>query len=145
MLIALRGLLSAEPLPGEEADAEAPAGGRPAAASARCSRFGVPALDARLRGGGCLLDPAAAAPGRGRARLPRSHELRQHARRWSTAEDVLFLGRDNFVSWELIGSEVYAPIINHYDIEEVPVALPGDPDQRQVRLGQRAAPSTPCY
>jgi hypothetical protein len=35
-------------------------------------------------------------------------------------EDVLFLGRDNFVSWELIGSEVYAPITNHYDVEEVP-------------------------
>jgi hypothetical protein len=35
-------------------------------------------------------------------------------------QDVLFLGRDNFVSWELIGSEVYAPITNHYDVEEVP-------------------------
>jgi hypothetical protein len=35
-------------------------------------------------------------------------------------EDVLFLGRDNFVSWELIGSEVYAPITNHYDVEEIP-------------------------
>ncbi len=33
---------------------------------------------------------------------------------------MLFLGRDNFVSWELIGSEVYAPITNHYDVEEVP-------------------------
>ena len=35
-------------------------------------------------------------------------------------QNVLFLGRDNFVSWELIGSEVYAPITNHYDTEEVP-------------------------
>ncbi len=35
-------------------------------------------------------------------------------------QDVLFLGRDNFVSWELIGSEVYAPITNHYDVEEIP-------------------------
>jgi hypothetical protein len=34
-------------------------------------------------------------------------------------QNVLFLGRDNFVSWELIGSEVYAPITNHYDVEEV--------------------------
>src|SRR5262245_11630498 len=33
-------------------------------------------------------------------------------------QNVLFLGRDNFVSWELIGSEVYAPITNHYDVEE---------------------------
>jgi hypothetical protein len=35
-------------------------------------------------------------------------------------QDVLFLGRDNFVSWELIGSEVFAPITNHYDVEEIP-------------------------
>ena len=35
-------------------------------------------------------------------------------------QNVLFLGRDNFVSWELIGSEVYAPITNHYDVEEIP-------------------------
>ena len=35
-------------------------------------------------------------------------------------QNVLFLGRDNFVSWELIGSEVYAPITNHYDVEETP-------------------------
>ena len=34
-------------------------------------------------------------------------------------QNVLFLGRDNFVSWELIGSEVYAPITNHYDVEEI--------------------------
>ena len=33
-------------------------------------------------------------------------------------QNVLFLGRDNFVSWELLGSEVYAPITNHYDVEE---------------------------
>jgi hypothetical protein len=33
---------------------------------------------------------------------------------------VLFLARDNFISWELIGSEVFAPITNHYDTEEVP-------------------------
>jgi hypothetical protein len=33
-------------------------------------------------------------------------------------QNVLFLGRDNFVSWEQIGSEVYAPITNHYDVEE---------------------------
>jgi hypothetical protein len=35
-------------------------------------------------------------------------------------EDVLFLGRDNFISWELLGAEIYAPITNHYDTEEVP-------------------------
>jgi hypothetical protein len=35
-------------------------------------------------------------------------------------ERVLFLGRDNFISWELIGAEVYAPIVNYYDTEEVP-------------------------
>ncbi|MGH2957950.1 MAG: hypothetical protein ACRDL6_13270, partial [Solirubrobacterales bacterium] len=35
-------------------------------------------------------------------------------------DDVLFLGRDNFISWELIGAEIHAPITNHYDTEEVP-------------------------
>ena len=34
-------------------------------------------------------------------------------------DDVLFLGRDNFVSWELLGSEVYTPIRNPYDTEPV--------------------------
>ena len=57
-------------------------------------------------------------------------------------QNVLFLGRDNFVSWELIGSEVYAPITNHYDAEEVAGALPRDDAEREVRLGQR--PATPC-
>jgi hypothetical protein len=34
-------------------------------------------------------------------------------------QDVLFLGRDNFISWELLGAEVYTPILNHYDTEEI--------------------------
>ena len=54
-------------------------------------------------------------------------------------QNVLFLGRDNFVSWELIGSEVYAPITNHYDVEEITFALPRDRPERQVRLGQPPA------
>jgi hypothetical protein len=52
-------------------------------------------------------------------------------------QNVLFLGRDNFVSWELIGSEVYAPITNHYDVEEDARPLPGHRPECEVRLGQR--------
>src|SRR5690606_4616025 len=34
-------------------------------------------------------------------------------------QDVLFLGRDNFISWELLGSEVYPPLPNPYDTEAI--------------------------
>ena len=52
-------------------------------------------------------------------------------------EDVLFLGRDNFISWELLGAEALLadpePLRHRGDLDP----LPRDPDQRQVRLGQR--------
>ena len=35
-------------------------------------------------------------------------------------EDVLFLGRESFVAWELIGADVYAPIVHNYNVTEVP-------------------------
>jgi hypothetical protein len=120
MLVALRGLLSAESLPGEEGDL--PEGGEAAWWPPRLLRplvaFGVPLL---------LLAFAAAAafsallPLRQAAVGPDYHlqEMRR-MRPIVDGQNVLFLGRDNFVSWELIGSEVYAPITNHYDVEEIP-------------------------
>ncbi|HSR21980.1 MAG TPA: hypothetical protein VLW53_00405, partial [Candidatus Eisenbacteria bacterium] len=118
MLIALRGLLAADSLPGEEADV--PEGGgaswwpphlvRPVAGIA------VPLLT--------LAFAAAAAfstllPLRQSAVGPDYHlQEMQRMRPIVDGQNVLFLGRDNFVSWELIGSEVYAPITNHYDVEE---------------------------
>jgi hypothetical protein len=118
MLIGLRGLLGAEPIEGEEADV--PEGGatwwpprplRPVAA------WGVPLLT--------LAFAAAAAfstllPLRQAAVGPDYHlQEMLRMRPIVHGQNVLFLGRDNFVSWELIGSEVYAPITNHYDVEEV--------------------------
>jgi hypothetical protein len=113
MLIALRGLLAADPLEGEDAEQAPwwpPRFTRPLVA------VGVPLL---------LLAFAAAAafstllPLRQSAVGPDYHlqEMRQ-MRPILDGQNVLFLGRDNFVSWELIGSEVYAPITNHYDVEE---------------------------
>jgi hypothetical protein len=126
MLVALRGLLAAEALPGEERDVPASipgafstAKGRKApGARGRVVAVGVPLL---------LVAFAAAAafstllPLRQAAVGPDYH-LREMLRMRPIVDgqNVLFLGRDNFVSWELIGSEVYAPITNHYDVEEIP-------------------------
>ena len=119
MVIALRGLLSADPLPGEEEDV--PEGGGAAWWPPRPLRpltgFAVPLLT--------LAFAAAAAfstllPLRQSAVGPDYHlQEMLRMRPIVDGQNVLFLGRDNFVSWELIGSEVYAPITNHYDVEEV--------------------------
>ena len=118
MLIALRGLLSADALPGEEGDV--PAGGVvrwPPRLLQPVSGFAVPLL--------VLAFAAAAAfstllPLRQSAVGPDYHlQEMLRMRPIVDGQNVLFLGRDNFVSWELIGSEVYAPITNHYDVEEV--------------------------
>jgi hypothetical protein len=119
MVVALRGLLSADSLPGEEADV--PEGGGAAWWPPRLVRpltgFAVPLLT--------LAFAAAAAfstllPLRQAAVGPDYHlQEMLRIRPIVDGQNVLFLGRDNFVSWELIGSEVYAPITNHYDVEEV--------------------------
>ena len=119
MVIAVRGLLSADSLPGEEEDV--PEGGGAAWWPPRPLRpltgFAVPLLT--------LAFAAAAAfstllPLRQSAVGPDYHlQEMLRMRPIVDGQNVLFLGRDNFVSWELIGSEVYAPITNHYDVEEV--------------------------
>jgi hypothetical protein len=118
MLVALRGLLAAEPLPGEEKDV--PPGGMAAWWPPRplraVSGIAVPLL--------IVVFAAAAAfstllPLRQSAVGPDYHlQEMLRMRPIVDGQNVLFLGRDNFVSWELIGSEVYAPITNHYDVEE---------------------------
>ena len=118
MLIALRGLLAADSLPGEEADV--PEGGGaswwPPPPIRPLTGFAVPLLT--------LVFAAAAAfstllPLRQSAVGPDYHlQEMLRMRPIVDGQNVLFLGRDNFVSWELIGSEVYAPIPNHYDVEE---------------------------
>jgi hypothetical protein len=118
MLVALRGLLAAKPLTGEEGDA--PPGGLaswwPPTPVRALVGIAVPAL--------VIAFAAAAAfstllPLRQAAVGPDYHlQEMLRMRPIVDGQNVLFLGRDNFVSWELIGSEVYAPITNHYDVEE---------------------------
>jgi len=120
MLITLRGLLAADAIEGEEG--AVPEGGGASSWPPRPLRpllpLGVPLLT--------LAFVAAAAfstllPLRQAAVGPDYHPQEMlRMRPIVDGQNVLFLGRDNFVSWELIGSEVYAPITNHYDVEEVP-------------------------
>ena len=119
MLISLRGLLSADALEGEEAAVPAE---RSAWWPPRLLRplvpLGVPLLTIAFAAAAAV---STLLPLRQSAVGPDYHlqEMLQ-IRPIVDGKDVLFLGRDNFVSWELIGSEVYAPITNHYDVEEVP-------------------------
>jgi hypothetical protein len=120
ILITLRGLLSADALEGEEA--AVPEGGGAGWWPPRLVRPLAPIAIPLLT----LAFAAAAAfstllPLRQAAVGPDYHlQEMLRIRPLVDGQNVLFLGRDNFVSWELIGSEVYAPITNHYDVEEVP-------------------------
>jgi hypothetical protein len=114
-VITLRGLLSADSLEGEE---ETEAEWWPPRIVRPLIRFGVPALTIAFVAAAALssllpLRQAAVGPADNAEALMEMREL-------VDGEDLLFLGRDNFISWELIGAEIYAPIVNHYDTEEVP-------------------------
>jgi hypothetical protein len=118
MLISLRGLLSADAIEGEEATVpEAGAQWWPPRLLRPLVPLGVPLLTIAFAAAAAF---STLLPLRQSAVGPDYHlqemlELRPIV----DGQDVLFLGRDNFVSWELIGSEVYAPITNHYDVEEI--------------------------
>jgi hypothetical protein len=119
MVIAVRGLLSADPLAGEEGDV--PEGGGAAWWPPRplrpISGFAVPLLTIAFAAAAAF---STLLPLRQSAVGPDYHlQEMLRMRPIVDGQNVLFLGRDNFVSWELIGSEVYAPITNHYDVEEV--------------------------
>jgi hypothetical protein len=119
MLISLRGLLSAAAIEGEE-DA-VPAGDGawwPPRQLRPLVPIGVPLLAIAFAGAAAF---STLLPLRQSAVGPDYHlQEMLEMRPIVDGQDVLFLGRDNFVSWELIGSEVYAPITNHYDVEEIP-------------------------
>lgn len=125
MLVALRGLFGAEPLE-DEAD---PDGGSESSEGAPWRESWVPK---RLRPLARWAIPALAIAFVGAAAVSTLLPLRQAAvgptgsadvlrsmRPYVNGQDVLFLGRDNFISWELLGAEVYTPILNHYDTEEI--------------------------
>ncbi|MCE3266556.1 MAG: hypothetical protein K0S15_1265 [Solirubrobacterales bacterium] len=118
MLITLRGLLAADPLE----DEGEPAGVKeatwwPPAPLRPLVRFGVPLLAAAFTAAALF---STLLPLRQSAVGPGYHvdELKSF-RPVLDGDDVLFLGRDNFISWELLGSEVYTPIRNPYDTEPV--------------------------
>ncbi|HEX2358510.1 MAG TPA: hypothetical protein VHH72_01705 [Solirubrobacterales bacterium] len=119
MLISLRGLLAAGPV-----ECEGPAPGAadqatwwPPRPLRPLVRFAVPALAAAF-----VLAAAFSTllPLRQSAVGPTETSEELIAMRPLVADqDVLFLGRDNFISWELLGAhDVFAPILNHYDTEE---------------------------
>jgi hypothetical protein len=119
MVIAVRGLLSADSLPGEEADVPEGEGAgwwRPRPLRP-ITGFAVPLLTVAFAAAAAF---STLLPLRQSAVGPDYHlQEMLRMRPIVDGQNVLFLGRDNFVSWELIGSEVYAPITNHYDVEEV--------------------------
>jgi hypothetical protein len=118
MVVALRGLLAAESLPGEEIVVPEGGGARwPPRRVRPLVGFGVPLLTLAFAAAAAFstllpLRQSAVGPGYHLQEMLRMRPI-------VDGQNVLFLGRDNFVSWELIGSEVYAPITNHYDVEEV--------------------------
>jgi hypothetical protein len=118
MVVALRGLLSADSLPGEERDVPEGAGWWPPRLVRPVAGWAVPLLTIAFAAAAAF---STLLPLRQSAVGPDYHlQEMLRMRPIVDGQNVLFLGRDNFVSWELIGSEVYAPITNHYDVEEVP-------------------------
>jgi hypothetical protein len=118
MVIALRGLLSADSLPGEERDVPEDGGAAwwPPRPLRPLAGFAVPLLTVAFVVAAAF---STLLPLRQSAVGPDYHlQEMLRIRPIVDGQNVLFLGRDNFVSWELIGSEVYAPITNHYDVEE---------------------------
>jgi hypothetical protein len=122
MLIGLRGLLRAAALEGEEAGAgEAELrpddGAEPAPASSPLFRYGLAAVGvafALAAAGSSLLPLRQAAVGPS-AQVDQLVSMRPLV----DGKDVLFLGRESFVAWELIGADVYAPIVHNYNVTEV--------------------------
>lgn len=114
MLITLRGLLAAGPIPDEYRKQEK---WWPPRRLTPLLRWGLPAFTALFAVAAAFstylpLHQAAVGPGNHVAELRQMRDV-------VDGDDVLFLGRDSFISWELLGSEVYTPIRNPYDTEAV--------------------------
>jgi hypothetical protein len=128
MLIGLRGLLRAEPVEGEEREragvgtdaAAIEAAPDPDAVARRTPllRWGLPALGAAFVAAAAF---SSLLPLRQAAVGPEGQVDQLVAMRpVLEGERVLFLGRESFVAWELIGAQVYAPIVHNYNVVEVP-------------------------
>ncbi len=120
MLIGLRGILRARAVEGEEAEAEAAereGAAEPPPASWPAFRYGLAAIGAVfvLAAAGSSLLPLRQAPVGPEAQVDQLVSMRPLV----DGKDVLFLGRESFVAWELIGADVYAPIVHNYNVTEV--------------------------
>ena len=122
MLIGLRGLLRAGAVEGEEAEAaeadrEREGAAEPPPASWPPFRYGLAAIGVVfvLAAAGSSLLPLRQAPVGPQAQVDQLVSMRALV----DGKDVLFLGRESFVAWELIGADVYAPIVHNYNVTEV--------------------------
>lgn len=124
MLIALRGLLSADRL---EDESSAEANWWPPRLLRPLVKLGVPALAVAFIAAAAF---STLLPLRQSAVGPEdiADRVIEDFRPEIQGENVLFLGRDNFISWELLGAEdVFSPLLNHYDTEETPTLYRATP------------------
>lgn len=145
VLVALRGLLRADQVPGEEGEAAhepAAATGSRAARIAETVTAWVPgplvALVAVAFIGAAAFSSALALR---QPAIGPAEQLDELAALRPVVEGkrVLFLGRDNFVAWKLIGAEVEAPVLNHYNVRELPAFY--KPTSERAKLDFDAVPT----
>ena len=120
ILIGLRGLLRADPVEGEEAEmlaAEREPGPEPPPAARPFFRRGlaVAGVVFAIAAAGSSLLPLRQASVGPESQVDQLVGMRSIV----DGKDVLFLGRESFVAWELIGADVYAPIVHNYNVTEV--------------------------
>ncbi|MSO42415.1 MAG: hypothetical protein EXQ70_11080 [Solirubrobacterales bacterium] len=133
MFVALRGLLGAAPIEGEEPDAEAAERDRePGASGASAGRLERASNRLTSLPAARLLAPTLAFLFILAASFSTLLSLRQAAigppgqieevmrmRPLLQDEPVIYLGRESFVAWELLGADVFAPILHHYNVDEI--------------------------
>lgn len=109
MLIALRGFLKAGPLDGETSERDEVGGGSGRLIGAA---IGVAFVVAASFSSFLVLRQAAVGP---------VDQVRQliSLRPTLEGERVLFLGRESFAGWELLGARVFTPIVHNYNVVEV--------------------------
>ena len=111
MLIALRGFLGAGALEGEKESAE-PEPARSAPGRLLVAAIGIAFVVAAAFSSFLVMRQAAVGP------VGQVQQL-VGLRKVVEGEKVLFLGRESFAGWELIGADVYTPIVHNYNVIEV--------------------------
>ena len=110
---------------------------RPAGRDAWSRRAAGASLLALALAVGIAPAPASWSCARRRSRRPTTPTSSRSSARWSQGQKVLFLGRDNFVVYELRGSRPFTAVRNYYDpnyVKPEPAAEGRVPEVR-LRLG----------